>query len=465
MAIWLPELEGRRGPKYLRIVDALVEDIASGVLAPGTMLPPHRELAYQLGVSANTASRAYAEAVNRALLVGEVGRGTFVRAASGFGPDESAVDLARPRHGPVDLSRNLPHPGASGTYLAATLKELSAASHLSGLTDFQSDRGLPRHQAAAVEWLHRHGVESSPEHVVLACGAQHAIFAALMALTGPGDLILVEALTYAPVRAMAGRLGLKVASVALDAGGLVPEDLDRLCREGAPKVLYLTPTLQTPTGRTLSQDRRRQIAEIAHRHGLLLIEDDVFGMLYPAAPAPIVETLPDQTVYITGVSKCLAPGLRVGVAKTPERLTKAVQGAVSLSCWMVPPLMAEVAARWIETDVAHGLAEAQLTTASRRLDLAREILAPVFGSTLQSHGFHAWLELPSEWSADRFCARAAERDVKVTNGEVFALSAREAPNAVRICLSHEPEEKRLLLGLTVLRETLEEGPAASDLVI
>lgn len=465
MAIWLPELEGRRGPKYLRIVEALVEDIASGALAAGTMLPPHRELAYQLGVSANTASRAYAEAVNRALLVGEVGRGTFVRAVSGIGPGEEAVDLARPRHGPIDLSRNLPHPGASGRHLAATLRELSASPHLSGLTDFQSDGGQPRHQAAAVEWLARHGVDASPEEVVLACGAQHAVFAVLMALTAPGDLLLVEALSYAPVRAMADRLGLKMAAVALDDGGLVPEDLDRLCREGAPKALYLTPTLQTPTGRTLSQDRRRQIAEIATRHGLLLIEDDVFGMLFPKAPAPIVGLLADQTIYITGVSKCLAPGLRVGVARTPGRLTKAVQGAVSLSCWMVPPLMGEIAARWIETDVADRLADAQLTTASRRLTLAREIFDPVLGSTLQSHGFHAWLGLPSGWSADRFCARAADRDVRVTNGEAFALSSRDAPNAVRICLSHEPEEERLVLGLTKLREILEEGPTASELII
>ena len=79
MAIWLPELDGRRGPKYLQIVEAMAEDIASERLAVGTRLPPHRELAYQLGMSANTTSRAYAEAVKRALLRGEVGRCTFVR--------------------------------------------------------------------------------------------------------------------------------------------------------------------------------------------------------------------------------------------------------------------------------------------------------------------------------------------------------------------------------------------------
>lgn len=465
MAIWLPNLEGRRGPKYLQIVEAIAADVASGRLNPGSQLPPHRELAYQLGISANTTSRAYAEAVNRALLVGETGRGTFVRAASGFGTEAGKVSLARTRQGPIDLSRNLPLSGASGDYLAATLEDLAKAGGLSELTDFETAGSPARHQMAAVEWLFRHNVEATPDQVILTCGAQHAMFAALMALTSAGDLLLVEQLSYPPVRAMADRLGLKVAAVAMDREGLVPEDLVHKCREGAPKVLYLTPTLQTPTGRTLSQQRRNEIAEIAQRYQLLLIEDDVFGMLAPEAPLPISGILPGQSVYITGVSKCLAPGLRVGMAKAPERMVRPIQSAVSLSCWMVPPLMAEIAARWIETDVGTKLAQEQLMTAGRRLNLAREILEPELETPFQRHGFHAWLELPIEWSADRFCARAAERDVKVTNGGAFTEAVRHASNAVRICLSHEPDEKRLEQGLKVLRQILEEGPQPSNLVI
>ncbi|NVN12107.1 GntR family transcriptional regulator, partial [Nguyenibacter vanlangensis] len=81
-AIWHPDLSGRRGPKYLQIIAAMAEDIASGDLPAGACLPPHRVLAWQLGLSPNTTSRAYAEGVKRALLRGEVGRGTFVRVPS-----------------------------------------------------------------------------------------------------------------------------------------------------------------------------------------------------------------------------------------------------------------------------------------------------------------------------------------------------------------------------------------------
>ncbi len=105
--------------KYLRIVEAMAEDIATGRLPAGTRLPPHRELAYQLGISPNTTSRAYAEAVKRALLKGEVGRGTFVRSIA---PDPAQAEpetLRRAESGPIDLSRNLPMPGVSGSTSAA----------------------------------------------------------------------------------------------------------------------------------------------------------------------------------------------------------------------------------------------------------------------------------------------------------------------------------------------------------
>lgn len=465
MAIWMPDLTGRRGPKYLQIVEALAEDVASGRLEAGAKLPPHRELAYQLGLSANTTSRAYRDAVDRALLVGEVGRGTFVRGAVGLAGSGSSGNLIRHSEGPIDLSRNLPHCGSAGRLLAATLSDLSKAAGLSAFTDYQTDRSLQCHVQAALNWLGRHGVKADTSEVVLTSGAQHGILTALMALTSPGDLILVEALTYAPVRAMADRLGLKVAAIPLDEQGIVPDELEKLCRESAPKLAYLTPTLQTPTGRTLPQDRRSDVAEIARRHGLLLIEDDVFGLLDPSSPPPICTLLPEQTIYITAVSKCLAPGLRVGMVRAPEHLAGAIRGAVNLSCWMVPPLMAEIATRWIETDVADRLAGEQRQTATVRQKLAAEILGLPQDGMHRNSGFHLWLELSPEWSADRFCARALERDVKITNGGVFAVSTRQMPNAVRICLSHEADEDRLIRGLKILRGILDEGAAGGDLIL
>lgn len=463
MAIWTPNLAERRGPKYLQIVEAMAEDMASGILPPGTRLPPHRELAFQLGVSPNTTSRAYAEGVARALLRGEVGRGTFVREAGDSSPAGTAADMRRPSAGPIDLSRNLPAPGVAAEHLAATLAELKGAPDLRSLLDYQAEADLARHAEAGIAWLRRYGVEAGEDEVVVTSGAQHGILTALMAVTCPHDLLLCEELTYPPVRVMAERLGLKLAPVPMDDAGLCPDRLAEICSTRAAKALYLTPTLQSPTTITLQQDRRRAVVELARRHHFLVIEDDVFGLLPLDPVRPIAAHAPERTIYISSTSKCLAPGLRVGFVRAPAEIAPAIRGAVNLTCWMTPPLMAEIAARWILDGTADYLTTAQRDIAARRQSLARtvldghDILADPFG-------LHLWLRLPERWSADAFRAEAARRGVEVTEGSAFAAIAGIAPRAVRLCLSHEVDEERLQLGLETLGKILD-GPAAAPALL
>ncbi|MEO1017628.1 MAG: PLP-dependent aminotransferase family protein [Pseudomonadota bacterium] len=423
MAIWIPMLTGRRGPKYLQIVDAMADDIASGVLAPGTRLPPQRELAYALNISPNTTSRAYAEAVARALVQGEVGRGTFVRAPGSAKPSGDPADLRRPQAGPIDLSRNLPCPGLAATDLAETLTRLGHGKLLNRLTDYQTEGDLADHKEAGLAWLDRCRVKTSGDEIIITAGAQHGILCALMAATRPGDLLLTEALTYAPVKAMADRLGLKLKPVPIDDNGLCPDALEDICRSHAATALYLCPTLQTPTTATMSPDRRSRIAESVRRHRLTLIEDDVFGLLKMDHPVPIAAQAPERTVYITSTSKCLAPGLRVGFVRAPAALAKPIHSAVNLTCWMTPPLMVEIAARWILDGTADRLTALQRTHAAKRQAIAAEVLA---GHKVHAdpYGLHLWLMLPGNWSADRFRSDAAARDVQIVEGAAFAVGPR-----------------------------------------
>jgi DNA-binding transcriptional MocR family regulator len=469
MAIWTPRIDGRQGPLYRRIVDALAEAIAGGALGPGTRLPPHRELAFALGVSANTTARAYAEAEARALVRGEVGRGTFVRPPPPGEPPPGAApaapaDLRRPPSGPVDLSRNLPWPGAAAGILAKTLTALGRSPALSALADYQTEADLHRHAAAGVDWLDRCGVAATAEEVIVTNGAQHGVFCALMAVTRPGDLLLVEDLTYAPIKAMAERLGLSVRSVSMDEGGLCPDAFDRLCRSHAATALYVTPTLHTPTTITLDGDRRAAVAAVARHHGVLVIEDDVFGRLKPDAPPPIAARAPDCTLYVTSTSKCLAPGLRVGFVRAPAAWAPALRDAVNLTCWMTPPLMAEVAATWIAEGTAERLTESQRGEAARRQDMARAVFA---GHSFRADrfGLHLWLALPSDWPADTFRAEAERRGVKVVEGAAFAVDKGLRPKAVRLCLSHEADAARLRHGLETLADILRGTPGRPPLIL
>ena len=464
MAIWQLSLEGRQGPKYLRIVEALAGDIAAGRLQPGTRLPPHRELAYLLGISPNTTSRAYAEAVSRGLLRGEVGRGTYVRESGPRPPDADGADMLRPHAGPIDLSRNLPFPGIAETYLARTLTELGQSPRLQALLSYQTESDLHHHADAAIDWLGRVGLAAHRDEVVITNGAQHGLLASLMAVVQSGDVLLTEELTYAPVKAMAERLSLKLAAAPIDDGGLCPEAFDRICRTHAVKALYVTPTLHTPTTVTMDEERRRAVVETARRHDVLLIEDDVFGPLVPDRPSPVAGLAPERTIYITSTSKCLAPGLRVGFVRAPRSLAAGIRGAVNLSCWMPPPLMAEVASRWIADGTADKLTAIQRREAERRQDIARDIFA---GHAVRAdrQGFHLWLELPPAWTAEDFRAEAARRDVKITAGGVFAARPDVRSRAVRLCLSHEPDAARVESGLQTLRRILEDTTTRSELVL
>ncbi|WP_034492511.1 aminotransferase-like domain-containing protein [Afifella pfennigii] len=465
MTIWRPDLAGRTGPKFRQIADAIGEAVAAGRLPRGARLPPQRELAYGLGVSLNTVSRAYADATERGFVAGEVGRGTYVREAGPLPPPEAEIaSLARPLAGPIDFALNLPAPGEAAACLAETLRDLSGSNCLAALLDYQTEGALDHHAAAAADWLRRVGLASRGEEIVLATGAQHAILAALMATTRPGDVILSEALTYAPIKAIAHHLGLRLVPLAGGDGPLGPDALEAACARFSAKLLYCLPTLHTPTTRTMDAERRAAIADVARRRGLVLIEDDVFGFLPAERPLPLAAFAPERTIYVTSLSKSLAPGLRVGYLKAPAEHARALRAAVKLSSWMPPPLMAEIASRWIADGTADRLSDFQRREALARQATARAILPPGLVEA-DPGGFHLWLTLPPQWRAEMFRMEAQSRGVKVLVGGAFAVDGAESPNAVRLCLSHEASRARVEEGLVILAELVGDSGAAGANVL
>ena len=455
MAIWTPNIDAGSGPAYRQIADAIAEDIASGTLPAGTRLPPHRILAYAIGVSPSTTSRAYAEAVARGLVYGEVGRGTYTRPPGAVPEGTSPAHMIRRTSGPIDFAYNLPTPGEAARFLAGTLATMGQGRELQTFLDFQRPNGLAHHTAAAIDWFTRTGVTAHPDEIVVTVGGQHGLLAAMSAVLAPGEILAAESLCYPPIGVMAERLGLRIAPVAVDRGGLSPDDLARACKERRIRAVYVMPTLQTPTTITMDAERRSKIIEVAHQYDLMIIEDDVFGMLKPHAPKPLVALAPERALYISSVSKCLTPGLRVGYVKAPASLVPALHHAVKMSCWMPPPIMVEIASRWILDGTADHLIAAQRSEARERQKSARSKLRH-FDIQADPDGLQVWLRLPTGWSEGGFCAAAAERGVDVSDGSSFSLDANEHPRAIRIALGHEPARARVDSGLEILRALLEE---------
>lgn len=459
MTNWLPSVADRPGPRYIAIADAMSADVAAKRLKAGDRLPPHRDLAWKLGVTVGTVSRAYAEATRRGLINGEVGRGTYIRALE-TAEDQWLANAPVEDSGVIDLGFSFPPPGDAGLAIGPALEKLAVNPRTASLLGYQPHAGLASHRAAGADWLALGGLEVPAERLVITSGAHHGIIVALAALLRPGDRLLTEALTYPGIQPVARMLGLRLESVASDDQGLLPDALEAACRTTEFKALYCVPTLQNPTTRTIPEDRRRAIAAIAERHNIAILEDDIFGLLTDDRPPPISHFAPDHGFYITSLSKTVAPGLRTGFVAGPERSVGRLAGAVRATCWMAPPLTAEIATGWIRDGTAERILKSNRQELEKRRQLALDVLGS-WDAACPQGSLHVWLHLPDPWRATDFVAEAARRGVIVTSAERFAISRRDVPHAVRICLGPPAQHEILKIALDRLAEILCQGPPDS----
>jgi len=453
MTSWIPNLKSQRGPRYLAIARALADDIAAGRLRFGDRLPTHRDLAWKLGVTVGTVTRAYAEAERRGLVAGEVGRGTYVRERDGVlvpPPNPGTRDF-------VDLARNFPPDNPAARDIQDALAELSRRNDLSPLLRYTTPGGEEAHRAIGADWLAGCGLRVDPAQVVLTSGAQHAMLVAISGLARAGDVILTEQLAFYGMKSIASMLSLRLQGVAMDQEGLLPDALEAACRLNAPKVLYCVPTLQNPTTAIMSAERRAAIAEICRRYGVTIVEDDVYSFLVEDGPAPIATTAPDITVFVTSLSKCVAPGLRMGFAAAPGPLVERVISGLRATTWMATPLTTEIAMRHIANGAARRMADWQRQESIARQTIARRVLKNADMATHPA-AFHVWLKLPEPWRREEYATQARRRGVGVTPADAFAVGRAPVPHAVRIGLSAARDRAQLERALGVLAEMLAGTP-------
>ena len=456
MTNWRPDLAQQQGPRYLAIAQALAEDIEAGRLMAGDRLPTHRDLAWNLGVTVGTVTRAYAEAERRGLIAGEVGRGTFVREQLPSAPPDYEGSV--PPDGTIDLSYNFPALETDHALFGEVLAEMAREPELAQNLGYLLGPGRDSHRAAAAGWLAEAGLKRPPEEVIVTCGAQHAMFLAVSALTRPGDVILTESLTYYGIKSIAESLERQLYGVALDEQGLVPDALEAAIRSSGARVLYCIPTLQNPTASVMPEERRRRIVEICRRHEVTIIEDDIYSFLLDQPATPLSALAPERSFYATSLSKSVAPGLRIGFLRAPLAYQDAIATALRASTLMPSGFMAEAATRLILSGRARRATDAKRDEAKARQALARELL-PADHLFAHPRCFHAWLTLPRPWRHEDFTDEARHRGVLVGSARVFAVGRQPVPHAVRLCLHAAQSRDQLVRGLRTLSEILEEKPA------
>ncbi|MDQ0467561.1 aminotransferase-like domain-containing protein [Labrys wisconsinensis] len=444
-------------PRYLAIAQALAEDIRAGRLAPGAQLPPQRALAEALDVDLTTVTRAFGEARRQGLVEGTTRRGSFVRLPGT--PRYAEPSLAAPPV--VDLSMNMPPQPADGFLREAIRDGLDAllGSPAGLLTmHYQDNAGAPADRAAGARFLAERLDGPPVDRLVVMPGAQAALAAVLSVALAPGEVLATGAVAYPGVRAAAARCGLRLAGVALDEHGLIPAALEEVCARTGARAVYVVPTIDNPTTATLPLRRREELAALARRRDLAIVEDDAYGALPLATPPALAALAPDRTWHIATLSKCATPALRIAYAVAPD-----VAGALRLAAdvratsLMAPPLMAGLATRWIEDGTL-----AALTAAIRRESAARQAIAAqvLQGLSFAAHpeGHHLWLALPDGWRHGDVGADARRAGLSVVGSDAFAIS--EIPKAVRISLGAPSTRAALERGLTVLAAVLSGPPQA-----
>jgi DNA-binding transcriptional MocR family regulator len=451
--MWIPELTPTAKPLYVRLTDAIVRDIALGRLQPGERLPPQRELAYRLSMSVGAVTRAYADAQRAGLIESHVGRGTVVAAPA-------AAD------GPVDFSRNLPPLAPAEQALAAGLAQMARRRDLLQHLDYPRGGGAeaPRHAAAL--WLQRvANFESvTPERIVLCAGAQQGAAVGLAAVCAPGEPVIAEALTFAGIKSIAANARYVLHPAALDAEGLTPDGLEAAAKASGARAAYVQP-VQNPTARVMGLERRRGIVATARRLRLTLVEDDLYAAYASSLGLPpLAELAPERVIYVGGLSKSLAPGLRTGFIVPPQGdIYDGVLAALRAVAFGPPALTALIATQWIEDGTAFRILREVCAELSARAALARRLLGPAVEATPMDGPTHLWLPM-DELAAEQTAGRALRAGAALTAPRTPCLEG-VAPSGLRLCIGGPRRRDDLERGLMAVRASLtQERDDARDAV-
>lgn len=453
---------GSREPLYRQLAGSVQQRIRSGALPPGTRLPTVRQLAQQLGVTRLTVHSAYGELQSGGWIEATVGRGTFVaeRIEQLISPPEAEfgrevtpggmlADQLRMTQIPGLMSLARADPAADHfplrNWQRACEQALAAAGpSLMGYTSAQGDLKL---RSTLAEVVRERGISAGPDELMVTAGVTNAMSLITALLAPPGATVLVEQPTYLGILNILAARGVRAVGVPVDGEGLVIEALEEALRVERPAFLYTIPTFQNPSGVCLSAPRRARLLELAARTGLTIVEDDIYGRLAYEGPPPHALKADDhagRVIYLSGFSKNLMPGLRMGYLAAAPELVKRLVLLRQAQDVCSPLLIQRALALFIEQGWWHSHLRRMLPRYRERRDTllrAMERHFPMGVSwTRPRGGFSSWVSLPAGVSVKELYVSAIGRGVAFTPGQVFNAQPDERPR-LRLCFGAEPPER------------------------
>lgn len=352
--------------------------------------------------------------------------------------------VAKP--GMVSLAGGIPAPDSFPLEIIQELTEIVVAKYASGAFQYGPTEGFWPLRDALADFLKKRDINAGSEEILIASGSQGVLDAIGKVLITKGDQVAVEAPTYLGALQAFTPYEPQYVRMDTDEDGLIPESLENVLAGGKIKFIYLVPTFQNPTGRTIPLERRREIADIIRRYNALLVEDDPYGALrYRGRDiVPIKALAPGHVVYISTLSKVFAPGLRIGFCHAPGQIRKWLvivkQGIDLHTSTFNQALAAEY--------IAGGFLKRHLP---KIIDLYRPkqeaMLAALdayfprnFTWSRPEGGMFLWVEGPPGFDMEDLYWKAIKRNVAFVPGKFFYTSQQEGIEAMRLNYTMADEE-------------------------
>jgi DNA-binding transcriptional MocR family regulator len=327
-------------PIYQQIYEELRDAILAGTLPESSRLPPERALAERLSVNRSTVVHAYRELAADGLIEQRVGSGSKVARSEGEGRNVRGAhvpwwialppwqvgafpavlgELASPQQGSrIAFVQGVPPEEPSP--LAELAASFARAGTRAGLLTYGDSEGwMPLREAIAAR-LARRGADVDARNVLVLTGSTQGITLVAQSLAEPGDEIIVEAPTYPGALQIFQIAGLRAIPVPVDDDGMRVDHVEAVLRSRRPRFIYTMPSLQNPTGITLSTERRERLAVVARRARVPIVEDDPYGELARPAVSPLLSASPNEVIYLSSFSKSIAPSLRLGWIVAPRTI-------------------------------------------------------------------------------------------------------------------------------------------------
>lgn len=464
---------------YLQIAHALIEEIRRGRLPTGSILPGTRELAVANGWNRKTVIRAYEELVAQGWLVSEGTRGTFV---SSMLPEVTrratplrTAPVAPPVEGPQFQRLRAGHPlpsiyPAQGllclddgvpdtrlfpveTFARAYRSALSVAARRARLA-YGDPRGSPLLREAISRMLNvERGLATTVDNICLTRGSQMAIYLTARVMVAPGDVVVMETLSYPPAREAFRSAGAEVISVRLDENGLDVEHLEQICRRHRVRLVFVTPHHQFPTTVLLPPDRRLRLLALSEQFGFAVVEDDYdheFHFVHKPL-LPLASAAPAKVLYIGSMSKLLAPNLRIGYLAAPPAVVERVAEEVLLLDRQGDQAIEHAVAELIDAGELRRHARKSLRVYAQRREAAAVLLRAQLGEWVDFRapdgGLAFWLTFGDAGRLDRLEAQAPAIGLRFLPSRGFS-ALPDGPRGLRFGFaSLTPDE----LGMAVER--------------